>query len=84
MHKSQFDPDAEDESDSGEDEAHEDPGELIDKEIRCLDKRLGRVVEYVVVDYINSLVGGDYFLVEDGQGKRRNITPEELAEMRVN
>ena len=83
LHSSQLDPDAEDESDSDEDEAREDPSELIDRKIRCLDKRSGQVVECVVVDYINSLVGGDYFVVEDGQGKRRNITPEELAEMRV-
>jgi hypothetical protein len=83
LHSSQFDPDAEGESGSDEDGAREDPSELIDKKIRCLNKRSGQVVECVVVDYISSLVGGDYFVVEDGQGKRRKITLEELAEMRV-
>jgi len=80
LHSAQLDPDAADEPDNYGDE---DPSELIDQKIRCRDKRLGRVMECVIVDYINSLVGGDYFVLEDGQGKRRNITPEELEEIRL-
>jgi hypothetical protein len=29
------------------------------------------------------MVGGDYFILEDRQGRRRHVTPEELVEIRV-
>jgi hypothetical protein len=79
----EFDSDGEDESEQDVRDASDDPAELIDKIIRCRGERLGEIVEYRIIDYINSLVGGDYFLLEDKQGRRKHVTPEEFAEIRV-
>jgi hypothetical protein len=64
-------------------EACQDPTELIDQNIRCRDNRSGKIIEYIVVDYIKSFVGGDYFTLEDQQGRRYNVTPQELEEIRI-
>ena len=80
IHDSQLDEDFADKLNYNVDEAGEDPVELIDQSIHCRDNRSGQILEYVVVDYIYSLVGGSYFVLEDGQGRRHNVTPEELHE----
>jgi hypothetical protein len=42
---------------------------LIDVTITCRDKNCGQIVECLVVDYMQSAVGGGgYFLLEDQQG----------------
>jgi hypothetical protein len=79
----QLDQDSADELEYDVHEARQDPAELIDQKIRCRDSRSGEITEYVVVDYINSLVGGDYFMLEDRQGRRHNVAPEKLQEIRV-
>lgn len=82
IHSGQLDHDSADELEYAH-ETRQDAAELIDQKICCREGRSGKIIEYVVVDYINSLVGGDYFMLEDLQGRRHNVTPEELHEIRV-
>jgi len=74
IHGGPFDEDSTDKLDYDVDEAREDPWELIDENIRFRDNRSGEISKYVVVDYINSLMRGDYFVLGDGQGRRHNVT----------
>jgi hypothetical protein len=77
-----LDPDAAQTSDYAH--AGTDPVKLIDKNISCRDKRSGLVVDYLVIDYMKSAVGGgEYFLLENQQGQRKNVTADELWEIRV-
>jgi hypothetical protein len=62
----------------------DDPTKLIDVKINCRDTRSGQIVEYLVVDYMQSAVGGgDHFLLEDRQGQRKIVTVDELAKIRL-
>ena len=82
-HGAYIDPDAAQESDYNVGDTQDDPADLINAKVSCRDKTSGEIVEYLVVDYMNSLVGGEFFMLEDAQGRRRDITPEELKELRV-
>ena len=65
-------------------EANPDPAKLVDTKISCRDESSGQIVDYIVVDYMKSAVGGgDYFVVKNKQGKRKTVTAEELSEIRV-
>ncbi|KIL60796.1 hypothetical protein M378DRAFT_26384 [Amanita muscaria Koide BX008] len=77
------DPEDELEDDDEIDKTRQEIAELIDQHISCRDKRSGKIIKYVVVDYINSLIAGDYVVLEDRQGRRRNVTLEQLLEIRV-
>jgi hypothetical protein len=41
-------------------------------------------VDYIVIDYMKSAVGGgDYFVIENRQDQTKTVTGEELSEIRV-
>jgi len=69
--------------DSKDDGVYKNPAKLVDQKIRCRDNSSGEIIEYVVVDYIKSLIRGDFFLLKDRQGRRHDIRLEELYEIRV-
>ena len=65
---------------------HEKPIDLLHQSILCRpgDGRSGKVVEFTVVDCGTSVVNGEYFVLEDKQGAKRQVSAQELYEMRVN
>jgi hypothetical protein len=61
-----------------------DPAKLVDKRISCRDERSSLIIDYIVIDYRKSAVGGgDYFIVENKEGQRKTVTAEELSDIRV-
>ena len=59
------------------------PFDLLHETIHCHDKTLGKIVECTVVDCGTSVLSGDYFVLQDGQGRKKQVTADELHEMRV-
>jgi len=60
------------------------PVDLLHETIHCRDKTLGEIVECTVVDCGTSVLSGDYFVLQDGQGRKKQVTADELHEIRVN
>ena len=55
---------------------------LLHEKIRWRDERSRRSTEYTVVDCGTSALNGDYVVLEDGQGGRKQITAAEFYEIR--
>jgi len=50
----------------------------------CKNKILNTVVEYTVVDYARSVVSGnEYFVIQDMEGQKKQVTKQELSEIIV-
>lgn len=48
----------------------------------CKNKILSTVVEYMVVDYVDSIVSGNkYFVIQDMEGQKKQVTKQGLSEM---
>lgn len=62
---------------------YEKPIDLLYETIRCRDRVSGRITEYTVVDCGNSLINGDYLVLEDVEGASRRVSAQELDEIRV-
>jgi len=58
------------------------PIALLDAKIRCRNGS-GRIVECTVVDCGTSAINGDYYVLEDIDGMKRQVTADELHEIRV-
>ena len=58
------------------------PLNLLDEKIRWLDGGSRRITEYTVVDCGTSALNGDYVVLEDGQGGKKQITGAEFHEIR--
>jgi hypothetical protein len=59
------------------------PIDLLHETIRCVDKQSGNIVERRVVDCGTSVLNGDYFVLEDKNGRKKQVTSDELHDMRV-
>jgi len=62
---------------------HDNPIDLLHETIHCLDKVSGKVVAFTVVDCGTSVINGDYIVLQDGQGRKRQVAVAELHEIRV-
>jgi len=64
-----------------DDNLHEEPLDLLYQTFNCKNKILNTVVEYTVVDYARSVVSGDeYFVIQDMEGQKKQVTKQELSE----
>jgi hypothetical protein len=56
---------------------------FLGQKVRCYDKDLGRVVECTVADCGASALTGDFFVLKDANGNKRQVTGDEFHEMKV-
>jgi hypothetical protein len=59
------------------------PIDLLHETIRCRDEASGKIVEYTVVDCGTSMVNGDYFVLDDGRGGKKQVSADQLHGIRV-
>ncbi|KAM6497055.1 hypothetical protein JOM56_007528 [Amanita muscaria] len=59
------------------------PWNLLDEKIRCRDGGPRKITEYTVVDCGTSAFNGDFVILEDGQGCRKQITTTEFDDIRL-
>jgi hypothetical protein len=52
--------------------------DLLHETIHCCDNTLGKIVECTVVGCGASVLSGDYFVLQDGQGRKKQVTTDEL------
>jgi hypothetical protein len=51
---------------------------FLHETIRCYDNDLRRLKEYIVVDCGTSALTGDFFVLEDVNGSRKQVTGDEF------
>lgn len=60
------------------------PLNLIHETVNCQDETSGNVVEYTVIDYIISTVSGNgFYVLEDGEGNKRQVGMQEVHKICV-
>ena len=61
------------------------PGDYFDREekVRCLDEASGEIVEYEVVDIGTSVVDGEYCVLQDAQGNKKQISVYDFYDIHV-
>ena len=64
-----------------EQDLHDKPLNLLHKKVCWLDGRSQRITEYTIVDCGTSVLNGNYVVLEDGQGGRKQITGAEFHEI---